>query len=123
MESLTINFIQGDLSMDILELIKLLQGATNVTVNINTAVPTAEGNAVEAEEEVSTSDFDIGETVIIKHTRLDGTVVNTTGVVTEFGADALDSYVRALGANGKHYRAGIHNGEERLGTIFHKIDS
>lgn len=124
MESLTINFIQGDLSMDILELIKLLQGATNVTVNINTAVPTAEDNAVEAEEEeVPTSDFDIGETVIIKHTRHDGTVVNTTGVVTEFGADEYGSYVRALGANGKHYRAAIHSGEERLGTIFHKIDA
>lgn len=109
--------------MDILELIKLLQGATNVTVNINTAVPTAEDNAVEAEEEVSTSDFDIGETVIIKHTRQDGTVVNTTGVVTEFGADEYGSYARALGANGKHYRAGIHSGEERLGTIFHKIDA
>ena len=109
--------------MDILDLIKLLQGATNVTVNINTTVPTAEGNAVEAEEEVSTSDFDIGETVIIKHTRHDGTVVNTTGVVTEFGTDEHGSYVRALGANDKHYRAAIHNGEERLGTIFHKIDA
>ena len=110
--------------MDILELIKLLQGATNVTVNINTVAPTAEpeSEAVE-EEEVSTSDFDIGETVIIKHTRHDGTVVNTTGVVTEFGADEHGSYVRALGANDKHYRAGIHNGEERLGTIFHKIDA
>ena len=110
--------------MDILELIKLLQGATNITVNINTTVPTAEGNAVEAgEEEVSTSDFDIGETVIIKHTRHDGTVVNTTGTVVEFGADEHGSYVRALGVNDKHYRAGIHNGEERLGTIFHKIDA
>lgn len=110
--------------MDVLELIKLLQGATNVTVNINTVAPTAEGNAVEAEEEeVSTSDFDIGETVIIKHTRHDGTVVNTTGTVVEFGADEHGSYVRALGANDKHYRAGIHDGEERLGTIFHKIDA
>ena len=111
--------------MDILELIKLLQGATNVTININTAAPTAEpeSEAVEEEEEVSTSDFDIGETVIIKHTRDDGTVVNTTGVVTEFGADEHGSYVRARGANDKHYRAGIHNGEERLGTIFHKIDA
>lgn len=110
--------------MDILELIKLLQGATvNVNVNVNTPTPTAEGNAVEAEEEVSTSDFDIGETVIIKHTRHDGTVVNTTGTVVEFGADEHGSYVRALGANDKHYRAGIHNGEERLGTIFHKIDA
>ena len=123
MESLTINFIQGDLSMDILELIKLLQGATNITVNINTVAPTAEPASEAVEEEVSTSDFDIGETVIIKHTRHDGTVVNTTGVVTEFGTDEHGSYVRALGANDKHYRAGIRNGEERLGTIFNKIDS
>lgn len=110
--------------MNILELIKQLQGDTNVTININTVVPTAEGNAVEAEEEeVSTSYFDIGEIVIINHTRHNGTVVNTTGIVTEFGADEHGSYVRALGVNGKHYRAGVHNGEERLGTIFHKIDA
>ena len=110
--------------MDILELINLLQSATNITVNINTVAPTAESEseAVE-EEEVSTSDFCLGETVIIKHTRHDGTVVNTTGIVTDFDADEHGSYVRALGANDKQYRAGIHNGEERLGTIFHKIDA
>lgn len=123
MESLTINFIQGDLSMDILELIKLLQGATNVTVNINTVAPTAEPESEAVEEETPTSDYTLGETVIIKHTRHDGTVVNTTGTVIEFGADEHGSYVRAHGANNKRYRAGIHNGEERLGTIFHKIDA
>ena len=108
--------------MDILELIKLLQGATvNVNVNVNTPTPTA--TVEEDEEETPTSDYTLGETVIIKHTRHDGTVVNTTGTVVDFGADEHGSYVRALGANDKHYRAGIHNGEERLGTIFYKIDA
>ena len=110
--------------MDILELIKLLQGATvNVNVNVNTPTPTAEPESEAVEEEVPTRDFHIGETVIIKHTKHDGTVVNTTGVVTDFGEDEHGSYVRAIGENDKHYRAGIHNGEERLGTIFHKIDA
>ena len=110
--------------MAILELIKLLQGATvNINVNVNTPTPTVEEDDEAVEEETPTSDFDIGETVIIKHTRHDGTVVNTTGTVVDFGSDEHGSYVRALGANDKHYRAGIHNGEERLGTIFHKVDA
>lgn len=107
--------------MDILDLIKLLQGATvNVNVNVNTPTPTVEEDD---EEETPTSDYTIGESVIITHTRHDGTVVNTTGTVTDFGADEHGAYVRALGANNKHYRAGVHDGEERLGTTFYKIEA
>ena len=44
-------------------------------------------------------------------------------VYVQTGEEGDPTWTITLGANDKHYRAGIHNGEERLGTIFHKIDA
>ena len=62
------------------------------------------------------SDFDYDDEVVVSHVCKDGEVIMTKGIVESFGHDDRGDYVRITGANGKHYKVGINEGEERLGS-------
>ena len=105
-----------DLQMDLQRLIAALQAASHNNINVNiTVTPTVSGepDAVELPD----TDFDIGDRVIICHTRHDGTTIHTAGEVIEIQQqDDKGYYTRVLGENGKHYRIGLHYDEVRLGS-------
>lgn len=98
--------------MDLQRLIAALQAASNNNINVNITVTPA----VETPE-LPDTDFDIGDRVIICHTRQDGTTIHTAGEVIEIQQqDDKGYYTRVLGENGKHYRIGLHYNEARLGS-------
>lgn len=114
------NFILWkDNPMDLQRLIAALQAASNNNINVNITVTPAvsgEPDAVESPE-LPDTDFDIGDRVIICHTRHDGTTIHTAGEVIEVcQKDDKGYYTRVLGENGKHYRIGLHYDEVRLGS-------
>ena len=102
--------------MDINDLIKLVQGnqgSINVHITVTpTAAPVVERPVL------PDTDFEVGQEVLVCHTRKDGTPVHTYGVVdTVCGQDDYGWYTRVTGENGKHYRAGLKYNEERKGTL------
>ena len=105
--------------MDLQRLIAALQAASNNNINVNITVTPAvsgEPDAVKTPE-LPDTDFDIGDRVIICHTRHDGTTIHTAGEVIEIQQqDDKGYYTRVLGENGKHYRIGLHYNEARLGS-------
>ena len=116
--------------MDLQRLIAALQAASNNNINVNITVTPAvsgESDAVETSELPDTdsqsssclpdTDFDIGDRVIICHTRQDGNTIHTAGEVIEIQQqDDKGYYTRVLGENGKYYRIGLHYNEARLGS-------
>lgn len=119
--------------MNILDFIKSLQDATtgNITVNINVASVDDDDvydisdvfDDTLPEPEAPDTDFDIDDKVLVCHIRKDGERVHTVGRIIEvLGHDDKGWYTRVLGANGKHYRAGLKFNEERLGTIIYTLE-
>lgn len=109
--------------MDLQRLIAALQAASNNNINVNiTVTPAVETPELPDTDSQSSSylpdtDFDIGDRVIICHTRQDGTTIHTAGEVIEIQQqDDKGYYTRVLGENGKHYRIGLHYNEARLGS-------
>lgn len=74
-------------------------------------------------KDVPATDFEEGESVLVEHYRHDGTRVITTGTVTDIQMKDDDGYYTRITAdNGKHYRTGLHIGEERKGsTVLAKV--
>lgn len=102
--------------MDLQRLIAALQAASNNNINVNITV-TPELPDEPAGAPLPDTDFDIGDRVIICHTRHDGTTIHTAGEVIEVcQKDDKGYYTRVLGENGKHYRIGLHYDEVRLGS-------
>lgn len=110
--------------MDLQRLIAALQAASNNNINVNITVTPAVSGEPELPDTDSQSssylpdtDFDIGDRVIICHTKHDGTTIHTAGEVIEIQQqDDKGYYTRVLGENGKHYRIGLHYDEVRLGS-------
>lgn len=104
--------------MDLQRLIAALQAASNNNINVNiTVTPAVSGEPDVTTPELPDTDFDIGDRVIICHTRHDGTTIHTAGEVIEIQQkDDKGYYTRVLGENGKHYRIGLHYDEVRLGS-------
>ena len=102
--------------MDLQKLITALQAASNNNLNINITVTPAVSGESDVPE-LPDTDFDIGDRVIICHTRKDGNTIHTGGEVIEVQKqDAKGWYTGVLGDNGKHYRIGLHYDEPRLGS-------
>ena len=101
--------------MDLQKLIAALQAASNgATVNVTVNVT---GAPVVETPQLPDTDFDIGDRVVICHTRRDGNTIHTGGEVIEIQKqDDKGWYTRVLGENGKHYRIGLHYDEVRLGS-------
>lgn len=124
------NFILWkDNPMDLQRLIAALQAASHNNINVNiTVTPAVSGEPDATTPELPDTDsqsssclpdtdFDIGDRVIICHTRHDGTTIHTAGEVIEVcQKDDKGYYTRVLGENGKHYRIGLHYDEVRLGS-------
>lgn len=96
--------------MDLQKLIAALKAASNgATVNVTVNVTDT--------PQLPDTDFDIGDRVVICHTRRDGNTIHTGGEVIEIQQqDDKGWYTRVLGENGKHYRIGLHYDEVRLGS-------
>ena len=114
---------------NIQDLINQIQAAAtsgNTVINIIniTDTPAAEPAPVveDVAEELET-DFEVGDEVLVCHTKKDGSgTIHPNGVVTEIDVDDKGPYVRVEGDNGKHYRCGLTMNEERLGSkIIHKF--
>jgi hypothetical protein len=114
---------------NIQDLINQIQAAAtsgNTVINIIniTDTPAAEPAPV-VEDDVSTleTDFEVGDEVMVCHTKKDGSgTIHPTGVVTEIDVDDKGPYVRVTADNDKHYRCGLTMNEERLGSkIIHKF--
>lgn len=113
------------------DLITLIRGAANVTINVN--IPEgADPRCAESDTPITASafdtslpatDFDEGDRVLVCHVRKNGDRVHTVGTVIEAcGHDDKGWYTRVAGDNGKHYRAGLTYNEERLGTIIYELE-
>lgn len=99
---------------DIKELMEALgKSSANVTINIyQNSEPVVE----ESVEEIDT-EFDVGDRVMVCHTKKDGSgTKHTIGTVDSIGTDDFGPYVRVTGDNGKHYKCGIAMDEERKGS-------
>lgn len=101
--------------MDLQKLIAALKAASNgATVNVTVNVT---GEPAVTTPQLPDTDFDIGDRVVICHTRRDGNPIHTAGEVIEIQKqDDKGWYTRVLGDNGKHYRIGLHYDEPRLGS-------
>lgn len=99
--------------MDILTLIKALQGASNVDVTINVTKTEPEPTPT-----LPDTDFAVGDEVLVCHIKKDGSgTKHVVGTVTDIlQKDDVGYYTRVLGENGKHYRIGLKFNEERLGS-------
>ena len=100
-----------------------IRAGQTITVNITQPQPTSitvMDDAVLAERDEDDvwgdSDFDYDDEVVVSHVRKNGEVIMTKGIVESFGHDDRGDYVRITGANGNHYKVGIAEGEERLGS-------
>ena len=102
--------------MNIEDLIRALQACGNSNVTLNVTVNNAAQPQQTAEETQPDSDFTIGDDVTVIHHRHNGETVTVDGEVIDIAKDDKGWYVRVAGVNGNHYRAGLHYGEERLGT-------
>ena len=105
--------------MNIEELIRALQscGNSNVTLNV-----TVNNTAQPEQPEQPDTDFRVGDTVTVIHHRRNGETVTVDGEVIDINKDNVGWYVRVAGVNGNHYKAGLHYGEERLGTYIVERD-
>lgn len=101
--------------MDLQKLIKALQASSTDGATINITVNVVQP---EPEPELPTTDFEVGDEVVICHQKKDGTGTKHTGgtVIETLQKDENGWYTRVLGDNGKHYRIGLHYDEERLGS-------
>ena len=117
------------------DLIDLIRGASNVTINVNItegadprcaeSVPDTmnEMVAMFAEPGTPPTDFVEGDRVLVCHVRKNGDRVHTVGtVIKACGHDDKGWYTRVEGDNGKHYRAGLTYNEERFGTIIYELE-
>ena len=104
------------------DLINLIRGAANVTINVNISEG-ADPRCAEPDTSLPETDFDEGDRVLVCHVRKNGDRVHTVGTVIEAcGHDDKGWYTRVEGDNGKHYRAGLTYNEERLGTIIYELE-
>lgn len=99
--------------LNIDELISKLQ-STGANVNINIINVGVDDTDV---DDTPTSDFAIGDRVLVCHIKKDGSgSLHTDGTVSDIAQDDTGWYVRVDGDNGKHYRCGLHLDEVRKGT-------
>lgn len=104
------------MALNIDELIAKLQDKGNITINVIN-VSAADDIADLPDDDITpVSDFTVGDRVMVYHVRKDGTPVFTDGTVSSIGSDDKGDYVRVDGDNGKHYKCGLHIGEDRLGS-------
>lgn len=114
--------------MNILDLIKEIKNAgsdatINITINNFSTDDVDIDDAVDTSDDLPYTDFEVGQAVLVCHIRKDGERVHTMGTVdTVLGQDERGWYTRVTANNGKHYRAGLTYGEERLGTVIYKIE-
>lgn len=104
---------------NIQDLINQIQSAAtsgNTVINIINITDTPAPVVEDTVEELET-DFEVGDVVMVCHTKKDGSgTIHPSGTVTEIDADDKGPYVRVTGDNGKHYRCGLTMNEERLGS-------
>ena len=109
---------------NIQDLINQIQAAAatsgNTVINVINITDTSTAEpapVVEDTVEELETDFEVGDEVLVCHTKKDGSgTIHPTGVVTEIDVDDKGPYVRVTGDNGKHYRCGLTMNEERLGS-------
>lgn len=106
------------------DLINLIRGAANVTINVNISEGADTPITASAfDMSLPATDFEEGDRVLVCHVRKNGDRVHTVGTVIEAcGHDDKGWYTRVAGDNGKHYRAGLTYNEERLGTIIYELE-
>lgn len=103
------------MAFNIDDLIAKLQDKGNITINVISVGAT--DDIVDLPDDTTpVSDFTVGDRVMVYHVRKDGTPVFTDGTVSSIDSDDKGDYVRVDGDNGKHYRCGLHIGEDRLGS-------
>lgn len=110
---------------NIQDLINQIQAAAttgNTVINIINITDTSTP-VVEDDDSTLDTDFEVGDEVMVCHTRKDGSgTIHPTGTVTEIDVDDKGPYVRVTGDNDKHYRCGLKMDEERAGSkIIHKF--
>lgn len=117
--------------IDVLILLRKVKTMRNISEILNAIRNNTDGNTVininfygsdftmdELAPEVEPlpdTDFEVGDRVVVCHTKKNGDTIHPTGEVIEtLGKDDKGWYTRVLGDNGKHYRTGLKMDEARL---------
>lgn len=111
--------------IDVLILLRKVKTMRNISEILNAIRNNTDGNTVininfygsdfTMDEELPDTDFEVGDRVVVCHTKKNGDTIHPTGEVIEtLGKDDKGWYTRVLGDNGKHYRTGLKMDEARL---------
>lgn len=116
--------------IDVLILLRKVKTMRNISEILNAIRNNTDGNTVininfygsdftmddePVAEPLPDTDFEVGDRVVVCHTKKNGDTIHPTGEVIEtLGKDDKGWYTRVLGDNGKHYRTGLKMDEARF---------